>query len=107
MIERIDDDVATSQFNVEGAHTEITKYLASVSTNRGLMLKTFATLLFVFTIFVVFFIFCLAGAKKFKIFAVFFIFFLAGAKKIKIFAVSFIVGGWGIKPGQAWLGWLG
>ena len=40
--------------NVEAAHTELSKYLQSVTSNRWLMLKIFGVLIFFFIIFVVF-----------------------------------------------------
>ena len=53
MVQRIDDDVQATAHNVEGAHSEILKFYQSVSTNRGLMIKIFATLIVLFVIFVV------------------------------------------------------
>lgn len=42
------------QHNVEAAHTEVTKYFQSVTTNRGLIIKTFLTLIVLFALFVLF-----------------------------------------------------
>ena len=53
-MERIDADIFDTQHNVESAHTEVTKYLQSITTNRMLILKTFATLIVLFTLFMLF-----------------------------------------------------
>ena len=42
LIQRIDADIDATGANVEGAHSQIVKYYASVNSNRGLILKTFA-----------------------------------------------------------------
>jgi len=49
-LQRIDDDVADTMDNVDLAHTEISKYLKSVSSNRMLILQILAILLLLFTI---------------------------------------------------------
>ncbi|GAB6021095.1 Syntaxin-5 [Chamberlinius hualienensis] len=54
MIQRIDSNVEDTTMNVEAAHTEIVKYFRSVTSNRWLMIKIFAVLLFFFIIFIVF-----------------------------------------------------
>lgn len=54
MIQRIDANVGETELNVEGAHSEILKYFQSVTSNRWLMIKVFAVLIFFFIIFVVF-----------------------------------------------------
>lgn len=43
-----------TELNVEAAHTEIVKYFQSVTSNRWLMIKIFAVLIFFFIFFVVF-----------------------------------------------------
>eukprot|EP00037_Helgoeca_nana_P031519 m.403676 g.403676 ORF g.403676 m.403676 type:complete len:285 (+) comp28414_c0_seq1:91-945(+) len=53
-LERIDADIFDTQHNVEAAHTEVTKYFQSVTTNRGLIIKTFLTLIVLFALFVLF-----------------------------------------------------
>lgn len=54
MIQRIDHNVEDTELNVEAAHTEIVKYFRSVTSNRWLMIKIFAILIFFFIIFIVF-----------------------------------------------------
>ena len=51
---RIDSNVDETSLNVEAAHSEILKYFQSVTSNRWLMIKIFAVLIFFFVIFVVF-----------------------------------------------------
>ena len=53
-VSRIDANVEETGLNVEAAHTEILKYFQSVTSNRWLMIKIFAVLIFFFVIFVVF-----------------------------------------------------
>ena len=53
-MERIDADIADTQHNVEEAHKEIAKYFHSITTNRMLILKTFATLIALFALFMMF-----------------------------------------------------
>eukprot|EP00035_Acanthoeca_spectabilis_P024415 m.453741 g.453741 ORF g.453741 m.453741 type:complete len:286 (-) comp20541_c0_seq1:957-1814(-) len=53
-LERIDADIFDTQHNVESAHTEVTKYFQSVTTNRMLIIKTFATLIVLFALFMLF-----------------------------------------------------
>ncbi|KAI8927597.1 t-SNARE [Entophlyctis helioformis] len=52
MVQRIDDNVMDVQMNVEGAHTQLTKYYQNISSNRALMLKVFAAVIFFFLVFV-------------------------------------------------------
>lgn len=54
MVERIDTNVADSELNIEAAHAQILKYFQSVTSNRWLMIKIFAVLIFFFIFFVVF-----------------------------------------------------
>ncbi|XP_013788642.1 syntaxin-5-like [Limulus polyphemus] len=54
MVQRIDTNVEDTQLNVEAAHSEILKYFQSVTSNRWLMIKIFAVLIFFFIVFVVF-----------------------------------------------------
>ncbi|KAF4517967.1 hypothetical protein B566_EDAN005334 [Ephemera danica] len=54
MVERIDANVQDVELNVEAAHGEILKYFQSISSNRWLMIKIFAVLIFFFIFFVVF-----------------------------------------------------
>lgn len=53
-VDRIDANVADAEMNVDAAHSELSKYLQSVTANRWLMLKIFGVLIFFFIIFVVF-----------------------------------------------------
>ena len=54
MFHRIDSNVEDAEMNVESAHGEILKYFQSVTSNRWLMIKIFAVLIFFFIFFVVF-----------------------------------------------------
>lgn len=54
MVERIDANVVDAELNVESAHGEILKYFQSVTSNRWLMIKIFAVLIFFFIFFVIF-----------------------------------------------------
>lgn len=54
MITRIDSNVEDTSMNVEAAHTELVKYLHSISQNRWLMIKVFGVLIIFFIIFIVF-----------------------------------------------------
>ncbi|XP_034256151.1 syntaxin-5 [Thrips palmi] len=54
MVERIDTNVQDAELNVEAAHGEILRYFQSVTSNRWLMIKIFAVLIFFFIFFVVF-----------------------------------------------------
>jgi len=56
MIARIDADIAQTQTNVDSARDQLLRYLASVSSNRWLMMKMFFVLIFFVVIFVVFFV---------------------------------------------------
>lgn len=51
---RIDSNVQDAELNVEAAHGEILRYFQSVTSNRWLMIKIFAVLIFFFIFFVVF-----------------------------------------------------
>lgn len=54
MVDRIDTNVQDAELNIEAAHTQILKYFQSVRSNRWLMVKIFAVLIFFFIFFVVF-----------------------------------------------------
>lgn len=54
MVERIDTNVQDAEMNIEAAHGQILKYFQSVTSNRWLMIKIFAVLIFFFIFFVVF-----------------------------------------------------
>lgn len=54
MVQRIDSNVEDTLLNVELGHNEILKYFQSVTSNRWLMVKIFAVLIFFFLLFVVF-----------------------------------------------------
>jgi len=54
-IMRIDTNVEESEMNIEAAHSELLKYFRSVTSNRWLMVKIFATCIIFFMVFVVFF----------------------------------------------------
>jgi len=54
-IMRIDANVEESELNIQAAHSELLKYFRSVTSNRWLMVKIFATVIIFFIIFVVFF----------------------------------------------------
>ena len=54
VVHRIDSNVEDAEMNVEAAHTEILKYFKSVASNRWLMIKVFALLIFFFLVFVIF-----------------------------------------------------
>jgi len=56
VIERIDSNVNTSVVHIDSAQNELLKYLASVSSNRWLILKIFLVLVLFVVIFVVFFV---------------------------------------------------
>jgi syntaxin 5 len=51
---RIDENMDESLTNVEGAQTQLLKYLNSISSNRWLILKIFMVLITFLLIFVVF-----------------------------------------------------
>ncbi|KAJ3209582.1 cis-Golgi t-SNARE syntaxin [Dinochytrium kinnereticum] len=53
MIQRIDDNVVDMEMNVSGAHDQLLKYFQNLSSNRWLMIKVFAVLVFFFLVFVV------------------------------------------------------
>jgi len=54
LVHRIDANVDEASHHVEGAHTELLKYLRSVTSNRWLIVKVFAVLIIFFLIFIVF-----------------------------------------------------
>lgn len=54
MVERIDANVQDAELNVEAAHSEILKYFQNITSNRWLMIKIFAVLIFFFFFFVIF-----------------------------------------------------
>lgn len=54
MVERIDTNIQDAELNIEAAHGQILKYFQSVTSNRWLMIKIFAVLIFFFIFFVVF-----------------------------------------------------
>lgn len=54
MVERIDANVQDAELNVEAAHNEIIRYFQSITSNRWLMIKIFAVLIFFFLFFVIF-----------------------------------------------------
>jgi len=54
VVHRIDGNIEDAEMNVEAAHTELLKYFKSVTSNRWLMIKVFALLIFFFVIFVIF-----------------------------------------------------
>jgi syntaxin 5 len=51
---RIDANVQDAELNVEAAHNEIIKYFQTITSNRWLMIKIFAVLIFFFFFFVIF-----------------------------------------------------
>lgn len=55
-IRRIDTNVEDAATSIEAGHSELVRYLRSVSSNRWLMMKVFGVLVFFFIIFVVFFV---------------------------------------------------
>jgi syntaxin 5 len=54
LVHRIDANVDEASHHIEGAHTELLKYLRSVTSNRWLIIKVFGVLLIFFLIFIVF-----------------------------------------------------
>lgn len=54
MVERIDSNVADAELNIDAAHAQILKYFQSITSNRWLMIKIFAVLIFFFIFFVMF-----------------------------------------------------
>ncbi|CAF1082715.1 unnamed protein product [Rotaria sordida] len=54
LVHRIDANVDEATDHIEGAHTELLKYLRSVTSNRWLIIKVFAVLIIFFLIFIVF-----------------------------------------------------
>jgi syntaxin 5 len=51
---RIDENVDETISNVDMAHTHLLKYLSRISSNRWLIMKIFAVLMFFLVVFVVF-----------------------------------------------------
>lgn len=54
LVHRIDANVTEASDHIEGAHSELLKYLRSVTSNRWLIIKVFAVLIIFFLIFIVF-----------------------------------------------------
>lgn len=52
-IRRIDDNLNDVELNVSGAHAQLSKYYKSISSNRWLIVKILAVLLFFFVVFVI------------------------------------------------------
>lgn len=48
MVQRIDDNIGDVQTNVEGAHGQLLKYYQGITSNRGLMVKSFAVVVVFF-----------------------------------------------------------
>ena len=55
-VTRIDSNVEEMDSNVQGAQAELFKYLNSISSNRALIAKVFAVLMFFAAMWVVFFV---------------------------------------------------
>lgn len=55
LVHRIDANVDDATHHIEGAHTELLKYLRSVTSNRWLIIKVFGVLIIFFLIFILFF----------------------------------------------------
>ncbi len=53
---RIDSNVEEMDSNVQGAQAELLKYLNSISSNRALIAKIFAVMMFFAAVWVVFFV---------------------------------------------------
>ena len=53
---RIDSNVEEVDTNVQGAQAELLKYLNSISSNRALIAKVFAVMMFFAAVWVVFFV---------------------------------------------------
>jgi syntaxin 5 len=51
-VQRIDENIQDVELNVEGAHTQLLKYYSGLQSNRWLMIKIFAVLIFFFLLFV-------------------------------------------------------
>jgi syntaxin 5 len=51
---RIDTNVQETELNVEAGHNEIVKYFQNFTSNRWLMIKIFAVLIFFCLFFVIF-----------------------------------------------------
>lgn len=51
---RIDENIDDTLTNVESAHSQLLKYMNSISNNRWLVMKVFAVLLFFMFIFIFF-----------------------------------------------------
>lgn len=54
IVERIDTNIIDAEMNVEAAHHQILRYFQSVTSNRWLMMKIFAVIMFFFTFFAIF-----------------------------------------------------
>jgi syntaxin 5 len=53
-VQRIDINVQDAELNVEAAHNEIVRYFQNITSNRWLMIKIFAVLIFFFLFFIIF-----------------------------------------------------
>lgn len=51
-VQRIDENIQDVELNVEGAHNQLLKYYQGLQSNRWLMIKIFAVLIFFFLVFV-------------------------------------------------------
>lgn len=56
MVQRIDDNVEESVFNIEEGHNSLQEAFASISSNRGLIVKSLLIILFFAVVFIVFFL---------------------------------------------------
>lgn len=54
VVQRIDDNILDTEANVIGAHNQLLRYYQNISSNRWLMMKIFATVIFFAFIFIVF-----------------------------------------------------
>lgn len=54
VVQRIDDNIVDTEVNVIGAHDQLLKFYQNMSSNRWLMMKVFATVIFFTLIFVMF-----------------------------------------------------
>jgi syntaxin 5 len=50
MVRRIDEDINDVEMNVGGAHDQILKYYQGITSNRGLMVRSFAVVVVFFGI---------------------------------------------------------
>jgi syntaxin 5 len=56
LIVRIDEDINNTQAHVDGAYSELVKYIPKVTGNRALYFKIFAILVVFMVLFLVFFV---------------------------------------------------